>query len=356
MSYHENELWESLFNKGLVVGSSPEKTELDSPWYVKALLAFSGWLAALFLLGFLAVVFQSLLDNSLACFIVGGLMIGAAFHLLNTLKSEFIEHLGLAASLAGQALVVIAVFKIAEPSEVKSWILIAALQIFLALIMPNFVHRVFSSFFSALSFSIALTLMGVPYLFGGILMLISAWIWLNEFDYPQQHKMLKAIGYGLVLSLIQLKGSVLFFDGGMTWLSDAISTKSWLKPWTGDALECGVMLYVVWQLLKKYKVPAFEPIAIMALLSSAVLCIASLEAGGITVGMMIILLGFVGSNRVLLGLGIVSLLFYISSYYYLLDATLIEKSQTLVVIGIVLLLMRWLLVLGSAWKKESQDA
>ena len=46
----------------------------------------------------------------------------------------------------------------------------------------------------------------------------------------------------------------------------------------------------------------------------------------------------------LLGLGIASLLFYISSYYYLLDATLFAKAQTLLIVGLVLLAVRWLMV------------
>jgi uncharacterized membrane protein len=59
--------------------------------------------------------------------------------------------------------------------------------------------------------------------------------------------------------------------------------------------------------------------------------------------MVIICFGFFCANRVLLGLGIVSLLFYISSYYYLLDTTLLDKSQSLLVVGLILLFVRWLM-------------
>ena len=68
-----------------------------------------------------------------------------------------------------------------------------------------------------------------------------------------------------------------------------------------------------------------------------------MEVLGLTAGMVIMLLGFAGA-RVLLGLDIVSLLFYLSSYYYLLDATLLVKSGTLLLVGVVLLLVCWLLV------------
>ena len=52
------------------------------------------------------------------------------------------------------------------------------------------------------------------------------------------------------------------------------------------------------------------------------------------------LLGFLGGNYVLLGLGVISLLFYTAAYYYLLEATLLAKSATLLAVGLVLLIVR----------------
>ncbi len=104
------------------------------------------------------------------------------------------------------------------------------------------------------------------------------------------------------------------------------------------------MIYVVWRLLQRLNHRLPEPLAITALVCTVILSAVSIEAPGITAGMMILLLGFAGSNRVLMGLGIVSLLFYISSYYYLLDATLLDKARTLLVTGVVLLLVRWVML------------
>ena len=117
-----------------------------------------------------------------------------------------------------------------------------------------------------------------------------------------------------------------------------------------------VTLYVVWHLLQRYGQSISERLSITALLGTLLLCAVSMEVQGITVGMVIILLGFAGANRVLLGLGIVSLLFYISSYYYLLDATLLDKSQTLLIVGLVLLIVRWLMLRILPVKKEAQHA
>ena len=351
-----SEVWNTLQENGLVFGDEPEKAEPDSPWYVKTLLAFSGWLASIFVLVFLGIAFSALFDSPSTCFIVGGLMIAAAFYILRLPKSEFYEHLGLALSLAGQALIIIALFKITDKNQALAWALSAAFQMVLALLMPNFVHRVFSAFFSALCLSIALSEIGVAYLFSGVVMFVSAWVWLNEFTYPQYHKMFSAIGYGLILALVQMKGSALFLHGAMTWSFNHTTAVSWAKPWIGEVLSCTILLFVVWQLLKMYKVAMNSAIALVALASALVIGIASLEANGITVGLMIILLGFSASNRTLMGLGVVSLLFYVSSYYYLLDATLLEKSATIALIGVTLLLIRWALVHGVIFKKGLSDA
>jgi uncharacterized membrane protein len=70
---------------------------------------------------------------------------------------------------------------------------------------------------------------------------------------------------------------------------------------------------------------------------------------------MIVLLGFANANRVLAGLGIASLLVYVSSYYYLLDVTLLAKSAVLAATGAALLGARWI-VLNVVMPKEGADA
>jgi uncharacterized membrane protein len=356
MSRHSEQMWRTLVQAGLVLGPAPEAGKLESPWYVKVLLAFCGWLAALFLLGFIGVGFQFIMKSSTASFITGGAMIGGAFAILRMPKNEFFEHLSLAVSLAGQALVVLAIFDITKRNDEMAWMLVALLQVPLAIVMPNYVHRVFSSFVAAFSFSMTLTSMGAPYVFSSVIMFLAVWLWLNEFRYPQHMRKIRAIGYGLVLALIQLKGTALFRYETMAWRSVPNQPELWVQPWMGEVLAGAVTLYVVWQLLQRHGQAISERLAIMALLSTLLLCAVSMEARGLTVGMVIMLLGFEGGNRVLLGLGIVSLLFFISSYYYLLDETLLAKAQTLLIVGLVHLTVRWLMLRIMPREKEAKHA
>jgi hypothetical protein len=234
---------------------------------------------------------------------------------------------------------------------------VALLETVLAVLMPNFVHRVFSSYVAAIAFSMVLYSLRVPYLFSGVVMFGVAWIWLHEFRFPRFMRLLQAIGYGLALALIQLKGSVLFGYPGIRW--HALRGKPveyWVQPWMGELLAGVVTLYVVWTLLQRQGHRITDRVSLVALLVAILVILASLEAQGITVGIVILLLGFAGANRILMGFGIASLLFYISSYYYLLEKTLLVKSQTLLLIGLVLLLARWMVLRFMPAKEEGQHA
>lgn len=343
MNQSAEHIWTALRDAGLVQREEPEMETSETPWFVKALLAFSGWFAALFLLGFVALGMVSVVKSNTASLITGTVLIGAAFALLRVSKNEFVEHLALAVSLAGQLLITLAIWRLTGDHESLVWLSVALFQALLAALMPNFVHRVFSAFISASSLAIALALMHIPYLFSGMILLPVAWLWLNEFRFPQQLKIMQAVGYGLVLALIPLTGATALGFGNLHWYSTQ-TTMPWIRPWMGELLAAGVLLYVVWSLLQRHGQRLSGRVVVFVLAGTAVVGAASMAAKGISVGIVILLLGFAGGNRVLLGLGVVSLLFYVSSYYYTLEATLLAKAQTLLILGLVLLVARWLLM------------
>lgn len=66
----------------------------------------------------------------------------------------------------------------------------------------------------------------------------------------------------------------------------------------------------------------------------------SLYALGVGQGLVVLLLGFAIGHRLVMGLGVLSLLMGIGSYYYWLDATLLTKALTLLIIGGLILAMR----------------
>jgi len=355
VNQRDDKLWVTLRDAGLVEGAAPEQITLESPWYVKTLLAFSGWLASLFLLGFMGVGFVFVFENNVVSVVIGSLMIAGAYAILRMPKNEFFEHVALAISLAGQVLIIYSIFQIVDRESVVVWILVALLQSFLAVVIPSFVHRVFSSAVAAYALSMVLSSMGAAYIVSGIIMFLAAWLWLNEFRYVAHMQKMRAIGYGLILALIPLKATMLFSSNIIGWRPDQSLPELWIQPWMGEVLAAIVTLYVTWQLLQRYQQTLNSRVAITALSSTLIICVVSLEVWGITVGIVIMLLGYAGSNRVLQGLGITSLLFYISSYYYLMETTLLAKSQTLLVVGLLLLMIHWLLPYILPFKEEVGD-
>ena len=73
------------------------------------------------------------------------------------------------------------------------------------------------------------------------------------------------------------------------------------------------------------------------------LLLISFYAPGVGQGLVVVLLGFAIGHRLVMGLGVFSLLTGIGSYYYWLDATLLTKALTLLVLGGGLLALRWAL-------------
>ena len=344
-----SQLWVTLSEANLVKGDVPNDIEVSSPWYIKILLAFSGWLAAIFIVGFLGALFSRFYNNVPLLTSIGIALIITAFFLLRIKANEFLEHLALALSLAGQVLLVLAITSFFKyDREATVWLLIALVQLPLALFMPNFIHRLFSAFIASIGFAISFyyfqATVAAPTLYGAFLMLVTALIWLNEFSFPKHIEKLQAIGYGLVLALISLKGTNLFMHSnlfGMSYYKQ--EPKIWFQPWMGEILFSAVTLFVVWKLLQKCHPKPTSLTVIIALVGTLALSLLSTQAQGLIVGIMVILLGFSASNRVLLGLGIIALLFFISSYYYLLENTLLDKSITLFIVGVMLIIARWII-------------
>ena len=354
MTIKAEQIWNTLREARVVEGDMPDMESLASPWYVRVMLGFSGWLAALFILAFIGAALAFVMRSNTASLVTGTILIGAAFAILKNTRGDFVEQLALATSIAGQSLVIYIIFKTSGWNGAGAWSLTALLHAALAIVMPNFIHRVFSSFFAAFALSFALASAGAPYLLGGVLMFPVAFIWLNEFNYPKYLQPMRAIGYGLVIGLINIKGSALFASN-MWWIRR--STKEvWVQPWMGELLAGAAILYVVWQLLLRNGHELTDRVGMLSLAATVVVLAVSLEANGITAGIMIILLGFAGGNRILTGLGIASALFYVSSYYYMMNTTLLAKSQTMLLIGVVLLAARWLMRNVISRQKEAGDA
>lgn len=353
-----SEIWGRLRESGIVAGECPGDGETQSPWYVRAMLGITGWIAAAFLLGFVGLGLAVVVKSHVTSIAVGLMVIAGAYTIFRTAgTNDFASQFGIAVSFAGQTLVAFGLFRLFEYRHgTSAWFTIAVLQAGLAVLLPNFVHRVWSAYASAAALSMGLALLGAYFLSSGLLAAAVAMVWLNEFEWPEFGSLVQPVGYGLTFALVQVEGTSHFGRSAfhLVGLHDPVAV--WAKPWMGAALTIIVLLVVVWLLLDRSRERLSGRNGLVTLFSAAAIGAATFRAPGIATGLMIVVLGHANGNRILVGLGIAALLCYVSAYYYLLEATLLVKSQVLAAVGGVLLAARWILASRFFQEEESSRA
>ncbi len=109
-------------------------------------------------------------------------------------------------------------------------------------------------------------------------------------------------------------------------------------------------LYATYLILKRYQIAPLTKPSLIIMSIVIILGILSIYVSGLLATSLVIAIAFANSQRVLLGLGIVALVSYIFWYYYQLDTSLLIKSSSMLIIGLVVLLLRELLKRLSAPK------
>ncbi len=349
-------LWEQLRQIGVVGDPVPAPAGVQTPWYVRVMLGVSGWIAAVFLLGFVAVGLEFVVRNEVAAIVVGGLALVAAYAIFRFARNDFHEQFGLAVSVAGQGLVLFGLVESLGGHGSTPWLTAAALQALVALVMPNFVQRVVAAHLAAYTLSVALALNGAPPVIPILLAFIIAIIWLNEFSWCRMGALLRPVGYGLTLALVQLQGQRLLDRSSGLFLDQPVDYLIRMPPWVGELAVGLLLIGVVGRLISHTGEPWTSRRMLLALLVTVAVTAVSLEASGIATGLLVISLGYSNGNRVLVGLGIAALLFYISAYYYTLQTTLLVKSGVLAATGAMLLLARWVVLKWVFPPEESSHA
>ncbi|MGP9766927.1 DUF4401 domain-containing protein [Halomonas sp. AOP13-D3-9] len=332
-----NDLKARLSQAGIVLNAPVTPAPLQPPWFVRVLQAFSGWLAALFLLGFIAMGVVFVVESPAASLGLGLAMIGAAYGLFRNARSDVLEHLALAVSLAGQLLIAWAAVAFWGESAASLWALVAwslfGLQSALALVMPSLLHRTFSASAASLALYMALAMSAMALVASGLVLLAMTLLWLNELRCPGRIRVVQAWGYGLLLGLLVMQGLAHSHPSFVFWFDvHSPSSLAWSAPLNAVlvALSLALLLYNVAQ-SKPHWALYLSPIAMLLI---------SFFAPGVGQGLVVVLLGFAMGHRLVMGLGVLSLLMGIGSYSYWLDATLLTKALTLLIIGGVLLTLR----------------
>ena len=334
---------------------SSAQSEARSPWFISLFFGMSGILASLFFIGFLTLILDNtgLLDSTLAVFIIGGILSvigGFLFYNARIRHSPFWNSLAFAITLAGQGYIAYALLasEIAEPLNIMLLLLV---QLLMTVVIPNFVYRLLSATLALNCLFYLLNYYHFSEVSLGLLALITSVTHLQRYTLavfiPRKWRMnaleiMSAMGYASAYVLLSI--SVYFiaaeYGNSLNNYGEAFSYNYYLA----QGLLTLASLYAAYLILKRYQVKLRSTAGLLISAAIVLLGIMSIYVSGLLATSLIIIIATANSQRVLLGLGVIASVGYIFWYYYQLDTSLLVKSVSLFVIGIALLLLRWLLI------------
>src|SRR5262249_25605782 len=152
----------------------------------------------------------------------------------------------------------------------------------LFVLLPNYVHRVWSAWAGASAATFALVDVGLHVFAPAAVTAAFLVVWLREFDHPRRGELVRAGGYGLALAAVQT--TVMHGELGSAWMWDG-GTRGALGGaaglWLGAAASGAVLLWAVAMLLRREGVPPASGPGRVALIGTAILTLASIKAPGV---------------------------------------------------------------------------
>jgi uncharacterized membrane protein len=336
------ELWERLRNAGLVQGDVP--SGMSSPWHVRAMLGIAGWIGAIFIISYLSFAFSMTKQNEIILAIICCITSYVILRLAP--KNDFSSQFGLAIGLVGQYLFGSAILRYFHAEASLGWLIFFFFEAALTIIMPNFIHRIFTTVATVGALFLSLSQSGLNVFVLPLTAAGCAVVWRGEIRLAAQARFWQPVGYGLAIGVLLIAAMTLSSSSHDLFLFNKRFGDNWLKMHgaeIGTALISVVFLALTVTLLRSLDIKISGKKGITALICAAVVMAASFPAHGLAPASLILILGFAGGNRILFGLGIVALGSFLSYYYYQLNDTLLIKSFILGQTGILLLVARWAL-------------
>ena len=333
------------------------ESSAHSPWFINVLLGFSGVFASLFFIGFLTLILEStdLLDSTLGLVVIGSILSGIGWFLFYNARlrhSPFWNSLAFAITLAGQGYITFGILS-HETEKPLNIIILMLLQLFMTIIVPNFMYRLFSATLALICLFYLLIDYQLSEVSLGLLALIAVVTHLQRYSLaslvPHHWRMhaleiISAIAYAsaYVLLLVSVYFIAAEYGNDFNSYGDPVSYNYYLA----QGLLTLASLYAAYLILKRYHIKLLSAAGLLISAAIIILGVISIYVSGLLATSLIIIIATANSQRVLLGLGVIALVGYIFWYYYQLDTTLLVKSASMLVIAIALLLLRWLLIKG----------
>ncbi len=337
----QQHMWNRLEQADLVSGEQPEFNEKQANlWYVRAMQGFAGWLAAIFLIGFLGFGVAGLFDNGVALMIMGLVITFSSYvYFKSKPDSDFFEQLVLVFSLTGQFLFTFGLFQLFDFKN-QQWVMIVAVyQVALVWLVDHWLHRFLSAWFAAIALFWAFGFLMYSGLGSAMLAFLFVWLWLDKIGWQAEKKFYEPIAYASALALLQFNIPHGFGTVSLYWYR--YTEPNWLMlngHLIAATLNSMVLLYFVYRMMQEQGLGYSSKTGKLTILAAVLLLFTALPVMGLSSAVLVLLVGFARRNQFLLVLGILALLGFVSWYYYSLNTTLLNKSLILLAAGLVLVI------------------
>jgi hypothetical protein len=347
---------DALVDEGLATSDAADRARAtlaplaagDTPWYVRVLAGIGAWLATAFVVAALAS-FRILRDPA-ASTATGALLVAAVVLPRHRAAGEFARQLVITASLAGQALLVTGVGRLADSASAGG---AAALVLSIVLLraVRDPLHRFLSTVIAAAGALVLLADGGVPHagdivaiVLGALLLLL--WRRLVHDERPAVAELAEPMAYGATVALALLltasAGSIL---GDPVRDADVVR---WLAGPLASAGLAALLLLLLLRIATEWGVSTGP--ALLLPTAAAVAAVGTLTRSmpGVVGALVLLVLGHDRRRPLVAALATALLLGFLAAWYWSLHATLAMKGATLVATGALLLGLRWWLGLRDA--------
>ena len=321
-----DQVLDTLTHEGFAVRAVARDGAPPSPWYLRVLLGFAGWIAGIMLVGSFAAAFAALFRNGGGSLFVGIVLCAAAALAFLRLKSDLASQFALAMSMCGQVLIAFSLMDgWRSGGELKLAISLAILQVVLVIVMRNTVHRAASAFFALGALAFAVGKWNHWALGGTLAALAYAELVVHESMWRTSKvaEIIRPVMGPLAIAVV-------------AWYipTEWIDAPAYLRG--GPMLAIGISMALV--LLAASASPRATPMQrVAAVAGTALFCLGAWRLPGAIASALVIGAGFRMGSRETMALGIAGFVAYLCAHYYFMAATLLAKSGSLAIAGAMLL-------------------
>ena len=322
------------------------EAEDDIPWYMRAAVGAGAWAATVFLLVFLFGL--QLLRDDTTRIVVGIVLVAIALRARRTASAEFMRQASVAASLAGEGLIIVGTGALAD-SGVVAGIVGLVLSVAMVVLMPDWVHRFLSTLIGA-GCAVVVVLdfdwrAGLEVLVI-CLAALTALVWRTGVREGRAApgETAEPVGYGLLVAAFIILLYSEASGGRISPLHDTVRL-----PGAATTVVVGAMLIaLVSTILRESAVSLSSPASLLTLAAIVLLTAITRTNPGIIAGVAVLVLGFDRRNPLLIGMAALFLTVFGSVYYYSLSLTLMGKAGVLAASGIVIVVAAAVIARGTS--------